>query len=562
MIGVGMSDLVIAGFEDARCARLIAPLSAAAPLGVDIRDDPAFEEIETEVRRIDTEGPGGVRWAAVADGGLNLLASRGRDLLLVSWTIYALTQQERWRGLAVGLSVLAPMVAQHWDDILPKRERARVGAVDWMTGRLVALLTDMDVAPDEATAVLQASSLLEELQQVLPGKLVKEQVAIGELVRLVRTKAAAAKDAIARAAAAEAEAAAKAATQSAAPSAAVAEAAVPLPSPVVAPAPVAPTASPAVAPPPPPAAAPPATVGADMERALSALADSMRAHAASLREADLADPRSYRLARASAWMDILIPPPAAGATTQLFAPGAQRLQSLEALHRASEHEAVVRTLEGMIAAAPFWLDAHRLVCDALAALGPRYALAVDAVLEAVSGFIRRLPTLVDLAFSDGTPFADAATRDWLAQQAGSAAVAADEAPSEGLAELQDAVRALIAAGKKSEALDRLAAARARAADGRAVFDIQALQAQLCLDMDLPGIALPLVMHLQAVADARTLDQWEPVLALKAASLAMRACRHPSAAKVLGDEGVRTALEAAQQRLAHLDLRTAARFAHV
>ncbi|WP_029002887.1 type VI secretion system protein TssA [Azorhizobium doebereinerae] len=560
-----MSDLSIAVFEDARCAALQAPLSANAPLGADVREDPAFEDIEAEVRLIDTEGPGGVRWGKVADGGLDLITHRGRDLLVVVWTIYALAQQERWRGIAVGFSALAPMVADHWDAILPKRERARVGALEWLTVRLTPLVAEMKPEADEASAVLHASAILEDLQRLLPEKLAKEQVAIGELVRAVRAKAGDAKDMLARAAAAEAEAAARATAASAA-----AEAAASAPPPAeparAADAPAAPASATApAAHVPPPAAAPPAPpaggAGPDMERALSALADSMRQHAAVLRDADLADPRSYRLARMAAWLDITVPPEAKGGTTQLFPPGAQRLQSIEALHRAGEHEAVVRNLEAMIGSAPFWLDASRLVCDALALLGPRYGMAVGAVLETTTGFVRRLPELVDLTFSDGTPFADAATRDWLSQHAGAGAAVAADAPGEDLAELQGEVRELAANGRKAEALDRLAAARERARDGRQVFDIQALQAQLCLDMDLPGVALPLVVHLQAVADARTLDLWEPALALKAAGLAMRALKHPSAAKVLGEERLRTALEAAQQRLAHLDLRAAARFVH-
>lgn len=560
----GMSDTDVAVFEDPRCAALVAPLAADAPLGGDLREDVAFEEIEQEVRRIDTEGPAGVRWAQVASSGLDLIATRGRDLLLVSWTIYALTQTERWRGLALGLSVLTPMVVDHWDAILPKRERARVGALDWLTGRTVPLAAEMAVELEDAPSILHASAMLEQLQQVLPGRLVKEQVAIGELVRLMRTKAAQVRDLVARAAAA-ARTAAEAAAQASAPPP-------PAPGPADAALPAsAPRDEPAAASPPPPpsaaattAVAPPPTppvAGADMDRALSALAESMRLHAASLRDANLADSRSYRLARASAWLDIIILPQATGATTQLSAPGAQRLQSLEALQRAGEHDAVVRMLESMIASAPFWLDANRLVCDALAALGPRHAMAVGAVQEMVTGLVRRLPGLVDLTFSDGTPFADAATRDWLSQHAGTGGAGAAEIPGEDLSELQEEVRALIAAGNRSDALERLAAARERARDGRQTFNLHVLQAQVCLDMDLPGVALPLVVHLHDLVAARDLNLWEPALALKVAALAMRAFRHPAAAKVLGDDGLRTALEAAQQRLAALDLRVAARFAH-
>lgn len=553
----------MAVFEDPRVVAVTAPLAVDAPLGVDVRDDPIFEQIEIEVRRIDTEGPAGVRWAQVASGGLELITTRGRDLLLVSWTIYALTQTERWRGLAVGVSALAPMIVDHWEAILPRRERARVGALDWLTGRMVPLLTEMELEHADAAAALHASAILDQLQPVLASKLVKEQVAIGELVRLLRAKAAQARELVAQStsagkAVADAEkTAATASSPDAAPLALPQAAAAParadhertvLPPPLAA----------AVTPPPPPPAPAP---DADMGRALSALADSMRLHAARLRDANLADPRSYHLTRLSAWLDITTLPQATGITTQLFPPAAQRLQSLEALQRAGEHDAAIRMIEGMIAAAPFWLDAHRLVCDGLAALGPRHGLAVDAVLAAVAGLVHRLPGLVELTFSDGMPFADAATRDWLNQHAGSGTTAPPEMAGEGLSELQQDVRALIVAGDKAAALDRLTTARAAARDGRQAFEIQILQAQLCLDMDLPGVALPLAVHLQAVSDARSLDCWEPSLALGAAGLAMRAFRHPAAVKLLGEDRLRMAVAATQQRLAALDLRVAARLSH-
>ncbi|MEW6122641.1 MAG: type VI secretion system protein TssA [Pseudomonadota bacterium] len=555
-----MSEVSIPAFEDARSVALAASLSPD-PAGIDLRALPRFDELETEVRRIETEGPGAVRWDRVGREALDLLTHQGRDLLVGAWLTYALTQTEGWRGLAVGLDSLHAMVRDLWDTLPPKRERARVAVLEWLVGRATPVVANLPVSMAEAAAILHAADILETLNGVVPEKLVKEQVALGELVRTVRPKAQEARDLLARAeeerarAAAQAEAAAAAAAAPATtPEAAPAPASAPVPSEHAAP------AHRAVAPPPPPPP-PGGAAGPDLERAVGALADSMRQHAAQLREADLTDPRSFRLARTAAWLDITAPPDSKGGATPLLPPSALRRQGVEALRRAGEHEAIVRDLEGLIGSAPFWIDAHRMSAEALLALGPAYAMAVEAVLDLTLSFVARLPTLVDLTFQDGTPFADSATRGWLDQHNRASGPAASDTPSEGLAELAADVHSLVGAGQKAEALDRLSAARETAPGGRAEFDVHLLQVQTCLDLDLPAIALPLVQHLESEADRRDLDAWEPGLALRCAGLALRAYRHPSAEKLMGERAVRSGIEGAQRRIARLDIRTAVRLVH-
>lgn len=301
--------------------------------------------------------------------------------------------------------------------------------------------------------------------------------------------------------------------------------------------------------------------GPELDRAVSALADSMRQHARRLREANLTDPRSFRLTRAAAWLDITLMPPAKGNATQLMAPSAQRMESITAMTRSGEHAALVQALEGLLGSSPFWLDANRRVFEALTALGPRYALAATAVVEQAGAFIGRLPGLMELTFADGTPFADAATRAWFDEHAATAGDAPAEAQADSCADLAAEIHDLLGAGKKNDALDRLAAARDGVRSERALFDLHLLQAQTCLDLDIPSVALPLVQHLEAETERRALDAWEPGLALRTARLALRAYHHPAAEKLLGAQGLRGAVEAAQRRVARLDLRTAVRLVH-
>ncbi|MEP9377933.1 type VI secretion system protein TssA [Aquabacter sp. CN5-332] len=547
-----MSENTIPVFEDARSAALVAPLSPD-PVGADVRSTPTFEELETEVRRIDTEGPAAVRWDRVGQTGLEILSSQGRDLLVACWTTYALCRTEGWRGLAVGVDCISAMVKQWWDDFLPKRERARVGALEWLVVRLTPIIAEMPVENDDVPALSHASALLEELNLLLPEKLTKERIAFGDLVRAVRVKAQEGKDILARAEKAEAEEAAKAAAAAASPAESRPE-----PAPA---APSAPPSSAASAPTAPPPQIAEGISGPELDRAIGALSLSMRQHAQRLRDANLADPRSYRLTRAATWLEINALPEAKDKATQLFPPQGNQLQGIETMRRLGEHEALVRDLEGAVSSAPFWLDAHRIVAESLLALGSRYVLAMEAVIEMTGAFVQRLPTIVELTFADGTPFADPATRVWLEQHTSQPGNAQTSAVADGLGDLAAEVRDLIGAGKKAEALDKLAAARSAAQGERALFDLQVLQVQICLDLDLPSVALPLLQHLEAEVERRALDTWEPALAVRTAGLALRAYRHPAAEKLLGDTTLRTAMAATQQRLTRLDLRTAVRLIH-
>lgn len=557
-----MSEENIPVFEDARSAALGAPLSSG-PAGEDVRDTPAFEELETEVRRIETEGPAAVRWDKVSRIGFDLLSTQGRDMLVAVWTTFGLTQTEKWRGLAVGVDGIYAMVTECWEHFAPTRERARVGALEWLVIRLTPIVADMAVEDEDIAAVIHASARLDELNILLPEKLTKERIAFGDLARAARPKAQEAKERLASAEKAKAEAAAKE-VEAAAAAAAAAAAPEPASPPVAAapPSPAPTAASPggaSVAPPPPQIGA--GLTGAELNRAIGALTFSIYQHASRLREADLSDARSYRLSRTAIWLEIVEPPPAQGNVTPLPGPSAEWLQGIEMMQRSGEREVLVNEIENQINSSPFWLDAHRIVCEALNALGPRYAKAAETVIEMTVAFVRRLPALLDLSFANGTPYADPATRAWLDQHAAQPGDSTAGAAADSLGNLVGEVRDLVSAGKKAEALDKLGAARDAARGGRALFDLHMLQIQTCLDLDMPAVALPLMQHLDAEVERRSLDLWEPALALRAAGLALRAYRHPAAEKMLGDTGLRTAVEAAQRRLIQLDLRTAVRLVH-
>lgn len=103
------------------------PLNGANPSGEDLRNDPAFHELErlTEAQlKVAHDGNKAsqstipVDWAAVLEKAEELRL-HGRDLRLLVIITRALANEERLAGLAQGLTLIARTFEQYWDTMHP-----------------------------------------------------------------------------------------------------------------------------------------------------------------------------------------------------------------------------------------------------------------------------------------------------------------------------------------------------------------------------------------------------------------------------------------------------------
>lgn len=525
------------GFDDPRLAYGAAPIPGDQAAGPSLRYDPAFDAIEAEVRRMESEGPNAVRWQVVAPDGLAFLRDRSKDLLVAAYAAAALFRTEGARGLAVGLGVIDGMVEAHWDGLTPPRarERARVAALDWLVARLGPAIEGLAPQPADAAPLGAALEALQRLEARLPGLLQREQVALGDLSRPLRrhveafrqaeeaarrkaeaaaaaaverqAAAARAAEAAARRAAAEAEAAEAArlaAEQEAAEEAAATEAAV---------------AS---------LAGPAAVAGLDPAARLAAIAAGL----ATVARARLAEgPPDFEAAVLAAAAALLrlgalrrerghrgLPPPGEAAAADALA--ALDLLAGEAPHALAAWQA---------------LDQAAAAADDAAAVLPLRAAA-------------RLLLALEPGLAGEEADLDAATRDWVAREILPPPRLADPP-----AEAEARALALLEAGEAPRALALLAAGTRGAEGGRARFRWQMAEARTALAAGEPGLALGLLRHLDAVAQEHRLEQWEPDLAAPMLALACRSLAAAPAGPALGEEA-RAALHAdAQARLSRLDI---------
>jgi type VI secretion system protein VasJ len=146
--------------------------------------------------------------------------------------------------------------------------------------------------------------------------------------------------------------------------------------------------------------------------------------------------------------------------------------------------------------------------------------------------LRRFPTLATLQFSDGTPFADAATRSWIDGEVLAALGGGGAAPSGGAAQVVvvqqggggageeaavvNEARKMAAGGKAAEALAMLHAKATSAPSAAARFRYRLGVGQVCLAAGQPALARGVFEGLERDVVTYNLEAWEPALAAASA----------------------------------------------
>jgi len=246
------------------------------------------------------------------------------------------------------------------------------------------------------------------------------------------------------------------------------------------------------------------------------LGGALASAAAVLRSADGTDPLPYRLLRTAVWLHMQAPPAANGGKTPIPPPPEALRKQLAVLAQNQKWSALVEEAEGALLQYRFCLDLHRHTAQALGALGGGHARAREAVLIEVRALLGRMPAVATLAFSDGSPLADAQTRTWLDEEvapraagpAGGGASSEDASVAEAIA----GARKQLAGGQMAEALAALRALAAGRPDGRDRFRIRLELAKAAAGAGLMAVARATYDELDREAVAHRLDEWEPALA--------------------------------------------------
>ncbi len=477
------------------------PVSADAPGGVSARYESEFTALEEELAKQESLTAQAVDWKRVVELSTHILRSQSKDLLVAAYLTRGLQELKGMAGLATGLGIVRDISANFWDDLFPplKRARARGTAVQWMAEKCGARLAEKPPGPGDDEAVKAAADAVVALDGLLVEKMPEDTPSLRELVKPLKEfrQVAEARTAKAAPAAVAQEAPAVAAAGGAPVAAAPAPAAAPRPAASV-------------------AALPVGDVGNDNDarKALRNIQDTARKVADFWLANRATDPRPFRITRMATWLLIDQAPPAENGRTQLNPPAPERLKAFQIQFEQGQFDKLVPELEQSVARTPFWLDGQHLSFRALTMLGPAAAEAASAVQAETLHFVDRLPQMLTLSFSDGTPFANDATRLWLEEARGQESSGGGGASAEA-APWRDALKGARAKAAKNElpkAVADMQAGLASAGTASERFQWRLALAELLAGSGQTTVAAALLESLAEEIDQRHLDEWQPALA--------------------------------------------------
>lgn len=462
----GAAPLAMAEADAQRWDAWLQPIHADNPAGEDPTYDDDFQTLREEVNKLS-----GADTAAIVRSAEQLLTRRCKDLRVATYYLWARLQQVGEAGLADGLGLLAALLARYGEQVLPLRPNSRQQALQWLAGAKVldALARFPEVAKPEAARTVAALAWLEQGVGAWPAE---QRPALGGLYSALGQRLA---------------------------HAGGADALVPQTQ-----------ASPA------PRAQAEAAIASGRD-----LLDGGRRLAAYLYEQPHGWLAAHRLMKTLRWDTLQQPPPQdANGLTRLAPPRGELRAQLQRLQRQRLWAELLEQADRAFGEGVnhFWLDLQAYQHQALAQLPAPQASWAPLVRHDLAMLLERLPGLEALCWSDGTPFADDATRQWLSEQ-----VLARPAPP-----LLNASAA--AAPAQWELLEQQALAQADSdgADaalawlaeqpglhsGRQRWWLRLLMARVAEQCGRAELALHLLGELEASAQALQLAAWEPELSFE------------------------------------------------
>jgi type VI secretion system protein VasJ len=462
------------------------PISQDQPAGADIRFEPLFEELQSEVGKLSSiSGPASVDWGKVIKLSSEILAEKSKDLLVASYLAVALIYNRQVEGFAIGLKVYQELLETFWDRLYPAKMKGRAGAIEWWIEKTEGALKQVKSGPVVPERMKSLEGHLEKIDQFL-GQNLEEPPSFSAILDQLKNFSP------------------------------------PLP-PLEKPKEGAPatfekavTTEPEVS----------DTIASskDAQRVLSFGLQKIGNAASFLRQEDLSNPITYRWSRIIAWSTVEAPPPATDSRTRIPPPPAQVRTILVELSEKGDHEGLIRSAEARLPQFIFWIDLNRFVAEGLSHLGEKYEKAKEVVHQETSCLIHRLPGLEHLSFSDGTPFADSETKQWLKEIAlkgggteepssTPASIATPQDKHSIEKEVEEA-QALIKKGKLLEAIERLQNKFHHSPSQREKLLWRLAMSQLLVKNKQAKVALPHLDQILKDIDFYRLEEYDPELAIK------------------------------------------------
>jgi len=136
--------------------------------------------------KLESLSGGAIDWTTVVELGRKILAEQSKDLLVGAWLALALFETHGDVGLQAGIEQMNQLMQTFWEELFPKRLRARSAAIQWMNERLPGpILAQPAPSAGDLDLLRDCKQGLDELKTLVWDKLADEPPALGDLQRAV-----------------------------------------------------------------------------------------------------------------------------------------------------------------------------------------------------------------------------------------------------------------------------------------------------------------------------------------------------------------------------------------
>ena len=476
------------------------PIAPDTPCGQDVTYDDEFQALRTQINSIGSLGD--VNYERIVEIGQSILEAKSKDLTTAGFLSLGLVRTKGVVGMAEALVIIGALIETYWEPMYPQKPKIRRNALQFMADRLkewLDLRLERQKPTEEEHAPLTVT--LERLTWVQDFTM----TALADMAPALSGLIASLNEAIRR-----------------------------LPKPIGAEKP--PKADPPTTSPKTPSTTAqgegherPGSTASDQGEAPETLKSAKEARqvffktAAFLRQQDTKNPTPYRVLRVLRWEPLTKEPANDNGKTAIAPPHEKRLAYFTGLLQKGDCEKLLLEAENDFQGTSIylWLGLQRLMASAMEALGAVYQPAAEAVMIETALLLQRLPGLVHLTFSDGTPFADPMTQEWLDMKVSGLLGTGEAVAGVTVGGNTDHLDAQFQQARQKLGTGDLAGALAVMKDGNGHdasqedhFRRRFFLAVLCGRGNQPDLARALLESLDEEVTHYRLDAWNPALTLE------------------------------------------------
>ncbi|MBC8440596.1 MAG: type VI secretion system protein TssA [Deltaproteobacteria bacterium] len=473
------------------------PISEDAPAGKDVKYEPSFESLSQEIAKLSSPSvSSGINWDTVINLSVQILEKESKHLQVVSYLNYGLMKTQGLEGLCQGIHVLKELLKNYWETMFPpkKRMKGRRGIIAWWSEKTIEFISSVDPVIWEKE---KRDILIDDMNFIdkFLGESMEDAPLLIPMIKRIKETIS--------------EKAIEAAGENA-------------PEPGTGTSKGQPATKKMIAE---PLLDSDTDASAMVGQGLSILGKSI----SGLKKKNKYQPLPYRLSRIAAWATLDKLPVATGGKTMIPPPDDQIISSITGLYDSGNWEALTDSCEGRVRQFLFWLDLSRYVAESMEQMNhPEVALVIEAETAL---FVQTLKGIEKLSFSDGTPFADSATLEWIKQLKSKDAGKTDSSDAGGtgginqiISQQMIAAQQLIKEKQLDKALLLFQEHLLKAKSERERFLWKTGLCQLLINSKQLKIAASYIDDILENINKFNLETWEPENAIKALSLVLTGLR--------------------------------------